>query len=43
MEKPSNAIYGGRVCDKGEDLRHIYSIVTAKLSATQAWHMESAC
>jgi len=43
MEKQANAIYDGRVCDKGEDLRHIHSIVTAKLSAIQAWRMESVC
>ena len=43
MEKEARAIYGGRVCDKGEDLRHIDSIVTAKLSAIQAWRMESVC
>jgi hypothetical protein len=38
MEKQANAIYDGRVCDKEEDLRHIHSIVTAKLSAIQATH-----
>jgi hypothetical protein len=43
MEKQANTIYGGRVRDKGEDLRHIDSIVNAKLSVIQAWHMESVC
>jgi hypothetical protein len=33
MEKQANAIYGGTVCDKGEDLRHVDSIVNVKLSA----------
>ena len=43
MGKQANAVYGGRVCDKGEDVRHVDSIGTANLSAILARHMESVC
>jgi hypothetical protein len=33
----------GEFVTREKTLRHIDSIVTAKLSATQAWHMESVC